>query len=226
MTGAAMGEGDLVIRVDGELPLADAPLAAVGAVCDRAEDGTGEGVVIVYVSGTPEEAWTDGATVALVSRWERALRRLERLPAVTVAVVEGDCGGLALDALLATDFRIATPSARLRVSTQSGATWPGMSLYRLARQSASTAVRRALLFGTPLDASTALAADLVDEVTDDVAGALAATAGRSTGIPGAELAIRRQLSLDARTSGFEDSLGTHLAACDRALRRTTSEVPS
>ncbi|MGW3290524.1 enoyl-CoA-hydratase DpgB [Streptomyces sp. NPDC001002] len=221
-----MGEDDLVIRVDGELPLSAAPLAAVGAVCDRAEDGAGDSVVIVYVSGAPEEAWTDGATVALVSRWERALRRLERLPAVTVAVVEGDCGGLALDALLATDFRIATPSARLRVATPSGATWPGMSLYRLARQSASAEVRRALLFGTPLDAPTALAAHLVDEVTDDVAGALAATAGRSTGIPGAELAIRRQLSLDARTTGFEDSLGTHLAACDRALRRTTSEVPS
>jgi isomerase DpgB len=36
--------------------------------------------------------------------------------------------------------------------------------------------------------------------------------------PGAELAIRRQLMLEAMTTTFEDALGTHLAACDRALR--------
>jgi isomerase DpgB len=36
---------------------------------------------------------------------------------------------------------------------------------------------------------------------------------------GAELAIRRQLMDEASWMSFEDALGPHLAACDRALRR-------
>jgi isomerase DpgB len=59
-------------------------------------------------------------------------------------------------------------------------------------------------------------------VADDVticakkAMELAAAAG------GAELAIRRQLVLEAATTTFEDALGMHLAACDRALRRAAA----
>jgi isomerase DpgB len=50
-------------------------------------------------------------------------------------------------------------------------------------------------------------------------GALARS-GRVTGaVAGAELAIRRQLLLDAPTVSFDDALGVHLAACDRAIRQ-------
>jgi isomerase DpgB len=41
----------------------------------------------------------------------------------------------------------------------------------------------------------------------------------TAGVAGEELAIRRQLLLDAGHTRFEDALGSHLAACDRALRR-------
>jgi isomerase DpgB len=40
--------------------------------------------------------------------------------------------------------------------------------------------------------------------------------------PGAELAIRRQLMLEAMTTTFEDALGAHLAACDRVLRSVST----
>ena len=74
--------------------------------------------------------------MALVSKWERGLRRLERLDMTTVAMATGDCGGLALDALLATDYRVATSDVRLLVPVAGGATWPGMAIYRLAQQAA------------------------------------------------------------------------------------------
>ncbi|WP_406289203.1 enoyl-CoA-hydratase DpgB [Embleya sp. NBC_00896] len=217
---------DLVLRIDGTRPLTADAVAAVGAVCDSAEDRGGRSRVVVRVSGAPEGPRPDGLTVALVSKWERALRRLERLPAATVAVAEGGCGGLALDAFLATDYRIATPSVRLMVPVEAGVTWPGMALYRLAHKGAGTAaIRRAVLFGTPLEADQALALHLIDELTDDVAGALAAAepAGGPTGF---ELAIRRQLLFDAGTASFEDALGVHLAACDRVLRRASAAAAS
>jgi len=48
---------------------------------------------------------------------------------------------------------------------------------------------------------------------------VAAAAGTFTG---KEVAIRRQLLLDAAQHSFEEALGAHLAACDRALRRVAA----
>jgi isomerase DpgB len=212
------GTNSLVLKLDGRQPLSAAWVGAVGEVCDRAE--TYGGSLVLQVSGTPEGSWPDDLTVSLVSKWERALRRLERLPAATIAVVDGVCGGLALDALLATDYRIATGSARLVLPVRDGATWPGMALYRLGRQGAGASViRRAVLFGTPVEAAEALAVHLVDEVVDDPARALDLAGERLAAVSGSELAIRRQLIFDASSIGFEEALGAHLAACDRALRR-------
>jgi isomerase DpgB len=211
--------GDLAIWVDGRQPLSAPSVAAIAAVCDSAEDQGDRAVVVVHVSGAPAGSRARDLDVALVSKWERGLRRLERLPATTIAVAVGDCGGIALDALLATDYRIANNSVRLLVPVEDGATWPGMALFRLAQQVGAAAIRRAVLFGAPLEVRDALALRLVDEVTDDTVGALAAVSERTGTFSGTELAIRRQLMFEAATVSFEEALGRHLAACDRELRR-------
>lgn len=216
--------GGLVVEVDGGRSLSAGLVGALGAACDLAEDRADRDAVILHVSGAPSEPPADDLTVALVSKWERVLRRLERLPAATISVASGECGGLALEALLATDYRIATPSVRLRMPALARATWPGMVLFRLARQAGTAAIRRAVLFGEPIPAADAVAMGLIDELTTDTAAALAAAAELAGAIPGAELAIRRQLMQDALSVSFEDALGTHLAACDRALRQAAAGV--
>ena len=216
-----VSDGVLAIRIDGRQPLSAASVAAIAALCDSAEDGDDPRTVVVHVSGAPDRSWTRDLSVALVSKWERGLRRLERLPAATIGVASGDCGGPALDALLATDYRIADTSLRLVVPVTAGATWPGMALYRMSRQAGGTAIRRALLLGVPVEAAQALALHLVDELTDDAESALAAASGLAGAFAGAEVAIRRQLMLEALSVSFEDALGRHLAACDRALRQTS-----
>jgi isomerase DpgB len=208
------GMTDLVIQVDGRRPPSAEAIADIGAACDTAEDRDEYGRVIVHVTGTPRRSWAGDLTVATVSRWERVLRRLERLPATTIAVASGDCGGTALDALLATDYRIAASSVRLLLPVEAGATWPGLALYRLARQAGVAAVRRTVLLGLPIEAGDALALNLVDELADDMTAALAAVPS----VSGPEVAIRRQLMLDAAAADFDDALGVHLAACDRVLR--------
>lgn len=216
--------GELLLRVDGTLaPSADA-LAAVSEVCDRAEDLRGADVrVLIEVSGAPASGWAAGLAVGLVSKWERALRRLERLPAALVAVADGDCGGTALDAFLVADHRIAKPEARLLPTAADGTVWPGMALYRIGRSAAQAlAVRRAVLLGAPLSAAQAAALSLVHEVSADPVSAVAEFAAAARGVNGAELAVRRQLLFDASTTGFEEALGAHLAACDRLLRRASA----
>lgn len=212
--------------MDGSRPLSADSVAELGAVCDAAEDGEAHAFVIVRVSGVPGPDWADHLAVSLVSKWERGLRRLERVPAVTIAVAEDDCGGAALDALLATDYRIMSSWAKLIVPVVGGATWPGMALYRLARQAAGTALtRRAILFGTPVGAAAAQAIGVIDEVTGNATIAIEKAMEVAAAARGAELGIRRQLMQEALTTSYEDALGVHLAACDRALRQQATGAP-
>lgn len=235
--------GDEVgLQIDGAEPLSLTAVRAVEAVCAKVEAreatsggqnggtgartspgaGHGTGIVTIRVSGAPDGAWTRDANVALVTKWERALRRLERLGAPTVAIASGDIGGLALDVLLTTDFRIAAPSTRLLVSVDAGATWPGMATYRLAAQAGIAPIRRMVLFGHPVGATEAVALGLVHEVAEDPAQALSAVTRTVATLSGKELAIRRQLIHDASTTSFEVALGAHLAACDRTLRQAAT----
>jgi isomerase DpgB len=215
---------DLSLRIDGGLPLSAASISALGAVCDRAEDRGGQGTVTVHVSGAPAESWTRDLTVAMVSKWERTLRRLECLAAATIAVASGDCGGAALDVLLTADYRIATTGMRLLVPVDAMATWPGMAMYRLSQRAGAARIRQAVLFGVPIEAKDALDLNLLDEVVDDPAEALASAVESVGAFSGPELAIRRQLMLNATSTSFEDALGMHLAACDRTLRRASAVV--
>jgi isomerase DpgB len=206
------------LLVDGTQPLTVETVQALNALCDQAEDADHGAPLVVRVTGAPDG--TPQAPLPLVNKWERALRRLERLDQPTVTLAVGDCGGTALELLLATDHRIAAPGTRLLPAAGPAGVWPGMALYRLVNQAGVAAARRTVLFGTALDAEQALALHLLDQVTDDPSAALAAV----TAVEGT--AIRRQLLLDAATTSFEEALGRHLAACDRVLRRTPAEVAS
>ncbi len=145
----------------------------------------------------PGRARPDDLTVALVSKWERALRRLERLPAVTIAVADGDCGGPALDALLATDYRIGRRGAAAGTRRGRGdlaghgpvpARAAGGRGPRSAGPSCSARPSRpptrwrwgsSTIWRTTLSLAAAQAMDV------------------AAAAPGAELAIRRQLMLEA-----------------------------
>lgn len=217
--------GDAELRIDGSKPLTMASIAAVEAVCAAVESNRATVVLPVHVSGTPGGAWMHGLDVSLVTKWERALRRLERLGATTVAVASGACGGAALDGLLTTDYRVATPDTSLSLAADGDAVWPGMAIFRLAQQAGGARTRRAILFGSQIDAQESVDLGLVDELADDPGKALVAVAERVRTLSGSELAIRRRLMADAASTSFEDALGRHLAACDRALRRSAARAP-
>lgn len=207
---------ELLLDLDGSRPLSPDTVAALNALCDRAEDADARGPVVLTVTGTPATAPT--GPLPLVNKWERALRRLERVDLPTVALAGGDCGGVALEALLATDLRIARPGTRLLPAAGPAGVWPGMALYRLANQIGVAAIRRTVLLGTPLTAERAVALGLLDELAADPAAALAGLADTLAALAADGPAIRRQLLLDATTTSFEEALGRHLAACDRTLR--------
>lgn len=222
-TSAALA-ADLSLSIDGSQPLSPELVLDLNALCDRAEDDDARGPVVLQLSGAP--ASTVALPLPLVNKWERVLRRLERLDTPVVAVMTGDCGGVALEALLASDYRIAEPAVRLLPSVEAAAVWPGMALYRLVNQIGAGATRRTILFGTPVLADQALELHLLDQVVDDPANALSDFVETVMSSTHAKPAIRRQLMLDATTTSFEEALGRHLAACDRVLRDATDEASS
>jgi enoyl-CoA hydratase/carnithine racemase len=99
---------------------------------------------------------------------------IERLPCVTVALIDGDCFGGALDLVLAFDFRFATPrsrfahpGARLGIVTGFGGTsrWRKVLTRRAANQ--------LFLANRVLSASDALELGLVDRVGESFEDELA-----------------------------------------------------
>ncbi|SBT91342.1 (3,5-dihydroxycyclohex-3-enyl)acetyl-CoA dehydratase subunit B [Streptomyces sp. DI166] len=215
----------LELGVDAGRVLSPALVAELDAFCDRLEASaaTGRAVGVLRLTGGAGEPGLldEGVDVHLVSKWERVLRRMERLGAPTLALAGGECGGVALDALLAADYRIAAPDLVLRLHARPDGMWPGMAVFRLASHAGAARVRRAVLFGAPLTAAEALRLDLLDEVVEDARREESARAAVEllTAFPGPELAVRRRLLIDATSVSFEEALGSHLSACDRSLRR-------
>lgn len=200
----------------------------VNAACDASEDARGDSVIVVHLlgAGRDRESWPGPVSVHLVSRWERALRRLERTPSATIAYADRLCSGPCAEIVLATDYRIVTASFVFRLPADRWRPWPGTALYRLVTQLGLARARRLALFGESLSAATAARWHVVDEVHPrgtDIEPIVDAAAERYRGLSGTELAVRRRLLFDALGASFEDALGAHLAACDRTLRRGTAE---
>ncbi|PRY41281.1 enoyl-CoA-hydratase DpgB [Umezawaea tangerina] len=208
------------LEVDSAQPVTPSLVQAVHRLCDEAADA----VLVLRLGGADEPSGRADLAIDVVGKWEQALRRLERVASATIAVVDGRCAGPALEVLLACDYRIGTPGSRLMLPLAAGEPWPGMVVYRLANQLGVATARQLVLFGAEITGRHAARLNLLDEVTDDPDGALAAQVELAGGVAGTELAIRRRLLLEAQGISFEDALGTHLAACDRVLRRTAAGV--
>ncbi|HEX6344778.1 enoyl-CoA-hydratase DpgB [Umezawaea sp.] len=215
---------DFYLDIDSGWVLSPSLIASVEELCDNVEDTAADTAVVLRLGGSPNDGGGPGDVgVHLVNKWERALRRLERLAAVTIAVADGDCSGVALEALLSCDYRIGTPGLRLALPVAAGEPWPGMVVHRLANQLGVARARHLVLFGSAITGRRAVELGILDELTEDVDFAVEAQTALARGLAGTELAIRRRLLMDATTTSFEDALGTHLAACDRTLRRASGE---
>ncbi|SPE99901.1 enoyl-CoA-hydratase DpgB [Streptomyces sp. MA5143a] len=218
---------DTILEIDSTRPLCPLLVADVNALCDRLEDAEGTTSAVIRLHGTgPAENWPGTVGIDVVSRWEKALRRLEQGRFAKIVTVEGVCSGPALDVLLTADHRIGAPGMRIAVPVNNDGVWSGMAVHRLTNQLGGMHARRLVLFGAELSEHRALAMGLIDQTAKDPAAVAARLAARFARLDPAELAIRRQLVIEAGVTAFEEALGKHLAACDRTLRRTRGEFAS
>lgn len=137
-----------------------------------------DATLFVFRSGRPR-LFAAGADMAEMARfspldaWDFArlgqevFESIEKLPCITVALIDGDCFGGALDLALSFDLRFATPRSRFahpgaRIGIVTG--FGGTSRWR--KVIARPAANRMFLANDVLTADDALAIGLVDRVAD------------------------------------------------------------
>src|SRR3954451_15078818 len=78
----------------------------INALCDKIAEGPTGVVAVLQLTGgaTAGREWPGEVGIQEVNRWERAVRRLKQIGAVSLLVAQGTCGGPTFDLLLATDY--------------------------------------------------------------------------------------------------------------------------
>jgi enoyl-CoA hydratase/carnithine racemase len=151
------------------------------------------------------------------NKWEKMCSRIERLPKVTVAAVEGDVIGGGFQLALVTDVRVAHPSARFQLPEVKLGFLPGMAVFRLAKYIGIGAAKRLILQSEVLDADAAHDLRLVDVVSEDIDNAITGVIARFRPIRPVTVQLARRLLNESFHDSFEDAIGHFLAAQHRAI---------
>ena len=171
-----------ISRPDKRNALATRHWAALEAACDAIAASTAQ---VVVLSGVPG-AFSAGADIdelgqlltapeafaANNAQVQRTQLKLQRLPQTTLAVIDGACVGGGLGLALACDLRLSSPRSRFAITpAKLGLVYSADDSRRLANTVGIARARELLLTGRLLDATTAHAWGLVNELAEDVAAA-------------------------------------------------------
>lgn len=99
--------------------------------------------------------------------WERALRRLETMDALVLCLVHGHAAGGGLQLALASDIRVATPSAEMWLPAIREGIIPGLGTWRLARYVGMGRAKKMTLLGNRVDGEEAMRIGLADHLVDE-----------------------------------------------------------
>lgn len=154
---------------------------ALDALCDRVEKLHADGDVrSVVLTGAGDRAFSAGADVneldgitreaahAQMRRGQQVFDRLERLPVVVIAAVNGFALGGGLELAMATDIRVAAPAARLGQPEITLGNLPGWGgTQRLPQLVGRGRATEMILTGDLVSAERAFQIGLVNAVVDD-----------------------------------------------------------
>ncbi|HSF27396.1 MAG TPA: enoyl-CoA hydratase-related protein [Actinomycetes bacterium] len=209
----------------------DALAAEVEATCHDAE-----GPRALVLTGAGAKAFSAGADVheldgidgpsarEQMRRGQLAFGRLERLPVVVIAAVNGFALGGGLELAMAADLRVAAPTARLgqpEITLENLPGWGGTQ--RLPRLVGRGVATELILTGELISAERALALGLVNRVADDALAAAVALADQiaarnPVAVAGAKRSIRVGLEAGV-AAGLEVEADAVAACCETAEQR-------
>jgi isomerase DpgB len=222
------GKNHTIVKTEitGGTSLSNELIVQLTNALDQAESIGLNAVLLIHVVGEVNSAcflqWPGQTSTQSIGQWERILRRIERTAVTTVALLVHFCSAMALELLSVTDRRFGNDHFTVQPAALGGSIWPSMAIYRLSRQIGEARARKLYLDGIEITAALAADLGLIDEVIEDFASGLDRIIYFLTNAPLDDFAIRRRLMQDSLSISFDDALGLHLAACDRALRRSSA----
>jgi enoyl-CoA hydratase/carnithine racemase len=153
-------------------------------------------------------------------RWEAALRTFELMKKVVICAINGYCIGGGLQLALACDIRLAAASAQFGLPAIKEGLVPGMGVWRLPRYVGMGRARQLILSGDMVDARTALAIGMIDEVAEDTAlmARVQSTAERYLQSPWSSVLLSKQMTNRAFDLPFDAFLEEYFAAQTEAMR--------
>ena len=205
-------------------------LEELGAACDAAGR---DGVRCLVLRGAGDEAFSSGfdlAEIALLSargeRPDEAVERvadaLDRVPCPTVAFLNGSAFGGGLELAVTCNLRVAREGVRLGMPpAKLGVVYPEGGLRRFTDLVGAARTRELFFTGRPIDAATALAWGLVNEVVvpaEAEANALALADEIAANAPLAVRGMKRILRLieGAHERALSDAERTEIAMWRRS----------
>jgi enoyl-CoA hydratase/carnithine racemase len=181
-----------------------------------------EGAGPVFCAGADTREFAEQTAELIRGRWTRlgqqVFAELAGLPQTTVAVVTGGAFGGGLELAMHCDLRVAAADAVVALPEVTLGTAPGWSgLGRIVETAGVGPARLLALTGRRLSAAEAARLGLVDEVADDVAGAVdRLVADLLAADPVAQSIIKRSLVTGHPSMAVVDSLaGAYLAQMGR-----------
>jgi enoyl-CoA hydratase/carnithine racemase len=119
----------------------------------------------VFGAGTGD--WTLDDLRVLIRRWQETFNKLEGLPQITIAAVNGACMGAGLELILACDFRISSSRALFGLPEVKLGIVPDLGgITRLTRMVGPAWAKEVILRGRNVSAMEALRIGLVNRVAD------------------------------------------------------------
>ena len=197
-------------------------------VCDHLEDDSACRVVVIrgepgrFSTGIDFEEFRPDTPMDIhgFNKWEKCCVRIERLPKITIAAMEGAVVGGGMQLALVCDARIGTPGMCMQLNEVRLGFLPGMATFRLAKYIGLGRAKRLIMQCPELGADEALSLGLIDEIADDLDGAVAATIEAFQPIHPVTLELARRLLNESFATDFENAIGNFLAAQHRAITQT------
>jgi 2-(1,2-epoxy-1,2-dihydrophenyl)acetyl-CoA isomerase len=155
----------------------------------------------------------------------RIIARLQKLPKPTIAAVDGHAVGVALGLVLACDLVIASEGARFtEVFVKRGLALDGGSSWSLPRQIGLRRAKQMTFFGDEVDARTALAWGLANEVVpaEELKDTALAWGRRLAAGPTTALSLIKRLLESGDDSSFDDAIENEARA--QHIAYTTSDM--
>jgi enoyl-CoA hydratase/carnithine racemase len=200
----------------------------LSAACDELADSPDIHVIIVtgagksFSSGVDLDVSVQGATQwtqddlrVMIRRWQDTFTKLEALPQITIAAINGVCLGAGLEMALACDFRICSSRSTLALPEVKFGIIPDLGgITRLTRTVGPAWAKEVILRGRNVSAMEALRIGLVNRVADpgDMPGIARNWAQQFSKLPFKTLAHSKRLI----NTAYDTQLGQALRAAEYA----------